>query len=175
MTIHEPVLPWLEEPLGGIQKIELLTVSLPFVAPFGTSVATWSCKEALLVRIEDNGLVAWGECVADPDPYYASETTTSARHIIRDFLLPEVKPELSLAGLLERFRRVRGNEMAKAALENALLDLLAKRRSQPLHALLGFPLRKVMSGDIHRFPGRHPHPAGQGGGSRSPPAITASR
>ncbi len=146
MTILEPVFPWLEEPLGDIQKIELLTVSLPFVAPFGTSVATWSCKEALLVRIEDNGLVAWGECVADPDPYYAAETTTSARHIIREFLLPELKPELSLAGLLERGRRVRGNEMAKAALENALLDLLAKRRGQPLHALLGFPVRKVMSG-----------------------------
>ena len=36
--------------------------------------------------------------------------------------------------------------MAKAALENALLDLLAKRRGLPLHALLGFPARRVMSG-----------------------------
>ena len=49
MTILEPVFPWLEEPLGGIEKIELLTVRLPFVAPFGTIVATWNCKEALLV------------------------------------------------------------------------------------------------------------------------------
>jgi len=138
---------WLEkEPLGDIEKIELLTVRLPFVAPFGTSVATWNCKEALLVRLEDKGLTAWGECVADPDPYYASETTTSARHIIKEFLLPELKPGQSLAGLLDRFRRVRGNEMAKAALENALLDLLAKRRGQPLHELLGFPPKRVMSG-----------------------------
>jgi O-succinylbenzoate synthase len=137
---------WLEEPLGGIERIELLTVRLPFIAPFGTSVATWSCKEALLVRLEDQGLAAWGECVADPDPYYASETTTSAGHIIREFLLPELKLETTLAGLLERFRRVRGNEMAKAALENALLDLLAKRRGLPLHALLGFPAKRIMSG-----------------------------
>jgi O-succinylbenzoate synthase len=146
MTTNAPALPWLEEPLGEIEKIELLTVRLPFIAPFGTSVATWDCKEALLVRLEDQGLVAWGECVADPDPFYASETTTSARHIIREFLLPELKPASSLAGLLERFRRVRGNEMAKAALENALLDLLAKRRRLPLHALLGFPARRIMSG-----------------------------
>ncbi len=58
---------------------------LPFVAPFGTSVAVWNCKEALLVRLEDKGIVAWGECVADPDPYYASETTVSARFIIKEF------------------------------------------------------------------------------------------
>ncbi|MCU0237178.1 MAG: o-succinylbenzoate synthase [Acidobacteria bacterium] len=146
MANDQPVPAWMEEPLGVIDRIELLTVSLPFVAPFGTSVATWSCKEALLVRIADKGLVAWGECVADPDPYYASETTTSARHIIRDFLLPELKPDYSLAQLLERFRRVRGNEMAKAALENALLDLLAKRRGLPLHGLLGFAPRRIMSG-----------------------------
>jgi O-succinylbenzoate synthase len=138
---------WLEkDPIGAIEKIELLTVRLPFVAPFGTSVAVWSCKEALLVRLEDNGIIAWGECVADPDPYYASETTVSARFIIKNFLLPELKPELSLAGLLSRCSRVRGNEMAKAALENALLDLLAKRRGLPLHSLLGFPSRLVMSG-----------------------------
>jgi O-succinylbenzoate synthase len=41
---------------------------------------------------------------------------------------------------------VRGNEMARAALENALLDLLAKRRGVPLHALLGFAATRVMSG-----------------------------
>jgi O-succinylbenzoate synthase len=138
---------WLDkEPIGAIEKIELLTVRLPFVAPFGTSVAVWSCKEALLVRLEDKGIVAWGECVADPDPYYASETTVSARFIIKNFLLPELKPGLTLAGLIGGWSRVRGNEMAKAALENALLDLLAKRRGLPLHSLLGFPSRLVMSG-----------------------------
>jgi O-succinylbenzoate synthase len=138
---------WFEnETIGAIDKIELLTVRLPFVAPFGTSVAVWNCKEALLVRLEDQGIVAWGECVADPDPYYASETTTSARHILKDFLLPELKPGLTLAGLFLQFARMRGNQMAKAVLENALLDLLAKRRGLPLHKLLGFPARRIMSG-----------------------------
>jgi O-succinylbenzoate synthase len=138
---------WLEkEAIGVIDKIELLTVRLPFVAPFGTSVAVWNCKEALLVRMEDNGVIAWGECVADPDPYYASETTSTARHILKDFLFPELKPGLTLAALLSRFARVRGHQMAKAAVENALLDLLAKRRGLPLHVLLGFPPRSIMSG-----------------------------
>ena len=147
MKTNERALDWLEkEPLGEIEKIELMTVRLPFIAPFGTSVATWSCKEALLVRLEDKGAVAWGECVADPDPYYASETTVSARFIIKNFLLPELKPDLPLAVVLGRWGRARGNEMAKAALENALLDLAAKRRGVPLHKLLGFAAKRVMSG-----------------------------
>jgi len=146
MKENEPAPVWMTEPLGDIARIELLTVRLPFIAPFGTSMATWDCKEALLVRLEDRGLVAWGECVADPDPYYAPETTTSARHIIREFLLPGLTPESSLAGFLNGWKRVRGNEMARAALENALLDLLAKRRGLPLHALLGLAPRRVMSG-----------------------------
>jgi len=146
MTNRDAASAWLEEPLSPVHKIELLVVRLPFVAPFGTSVATWSCKEALLVRLEDGDVVAWGECVADPDPYYAGETTVTARHILKDFLLPEWTHEISLAGLLGRFRRVRGNEMAKATLENALLDLIAKRRKVPLRALLGFPAKRIMSG-----------------------------
>ena len=146
MTSRDAAPARLEETLVRAGRIELLTVRLPFVAPFGTSVATWSCKEALLVRLEDGDNIAWGECVADPDPYYAGETTVTARHILKDFLLPEWTPEVSLGGLLDRFRRVRGNEMAKAALENALLDLIAKRRKVPLHALLGFPARRIMSG-----------------------------
>jgi O-succinylbenzoate synthase len=138
---------WFEkEAIGAIKKIELLTVRLPFVAPFGTSVAVWNCKEALLIRMEDKGIIAWGECVADPDPFYASETTSTARHMLKDFLLPELKPGLTLAELLRRFSRVRGHQMAKAALENALLDLLAKRHGLPLHVLLGFPAKRIMSG-----------------------------
>lgn len=71
-----------------LDRVDAIVVRLPFVSPFGTSVATWTCKEAVLLRIEAGGFVGWGECVADPDPYYASETTTAARHILRDFLLP---------------------------------------------------------------------------------------
>jgi O-succinylbenzoate synthase len=36
--------------------------------------------------------------------------------------------------------------MAKATVENALIDLAAKRKNLPLHALLGFPAKPVLSG-----------------------------
>lgn len=132
--------------IGTLDHIDLITVSLPFVAPFGTSVYTWTCKEALLLRLESGGVVGWGECVADPDPYYSYETTSTARHIIKEFLLPEVKPDVTIGALMARFRRVRGHGMAKATIENALLDLAAKRAGVPLHALLGRPRIPIMSG-----------------------------
>ena len=134
------------EALGPIDRVDLVVVRVPFVEPFGTSVAAWSVKEALLLRLEQDGLEGWGECVADPDPYYDGETTVSARYIIKDFLLQELTPARSLLEVLDRFRRVRGNPMAKATVENALLDLLARRRGIPLHDLLGYPGRPIPSG-----------------------------
>ncbi len=134
------------EPLPRLERIELVTVSLPFLHPFGTSVHVWTCKEALLLRIEADGLVAWGECVADPDPFYLSETTTTARHIIEGFLLPLVEQGIPFGELLVRFRAVRGHGMAKATVENALIDLIALRKGVPVHELLGFPARRIMSG-----------------------------
>ena len=133
-------------PVPAIEAIEERIVRIPFVAPFSISSATWTCKEALLLRIDAEGATGWGECVADPDPFYAPETTTSARHIVREFLLPLVEPGITMGELELRFRRVRGNGMAKATVENALFDLIARREGVPLHELLGFPRRPIPSG-----------------------------
>ncbi|MBP7146233.1 MAG: o-succinylbenzoate synthase [Acidobacteria bacterium] len=132
--------------LGALDRIDAVTVRLPFVSPFGTSVHTWTCKDALLLRVAAGGIVGWGECVADPDPYYSPETTVTALHVIRDFLLPCLEPRGTVGELLARFRRVRGHQMAKAAVENALLDVLAKRAGVALHELLGAPRKRIPSG-----------------------------
>jgi O-succinylbenzoate synthase len=142
----DPTLGLQREELPALERIDLIVVRIPFVAPFGTSVQTWTAKEALLLRLESGGTVAWGECVADPDPFYAYETTGTARHIIKDFLLPLVEPGITMGELEQRFRHVRGHGMAKAAIENAMLNLIALRREIPLHRLLGHPSRKIPSG-----------------------------
>jgi o-succinylbenzoate synthase len=147
--MSEPAAPQFDleqETIGVIDRAELLLVRLPFVAPFGTSVQTWATKDALLLRLEADGITAWGECVADPDPFYSPETTETARSIVKDFLLPMVDAERSLGEVVRGFRRVRGNAMARATVENALVDLIAKRRGMPLHTALGFPRRRIMSG-----------------------------
>lgn len=146
--MHEtPSMKALEDlPLPKIDRADLVTVKLPFVAPFGTSVYTWTDKEAMLLRLEGGGVTAWSECVSDPDPYYFYETNGTARHIIKDFLLPLLEPGKSVGGLMAEFRRVRGHGMAKATIENGLLVLIALLKGLPLHELLGFPAKKIMSG-----------------------------
>ncbi len=98
------------------------------------------------MRLESDGASAWSECVSDPDPFYFYETNGTARHIIKDFLLPLVAPGITVGKLEDGFRRVRGHGMAKATVENGLLILLALQRGLPLHELLGFPAKRIMSG-----------------------------
>jgi O-succinylbenzoate synthase len=129
-----------------LDHADLVTVKLPFVAPFGTSVYVWTDKEAMLMRLESGGVAAWSECVSDPDPFYFYETNGTARHIIKDFLLPLVEPGMTMGELEARFRHVRGHGMAKATIENGLLNLIAIQKEIPLHALLGRPAKKIMSG-----------------------------
>ena len=136
----------LAEEVPPVDHVDLFLVRLPFVSPFAISTAVWTTKDALLLRLESGGLTAWGECVADPDPFYAYETTGTARHVLKDFLLPLLEPGAPLGDLERRMRHVRGHEMARATLENAVLDLIAKRKGSPLHALLGAPKKKVPSG-----------------------------
>ncbi|HEX7613920.1 MAG TPA: o-succinylbenzoate synthase [Thermoanaerobaculia bacterium] len=136
----------LAEKVPPVDHVDLFLVRLPFVSPFAISTAVWTTKDALLLRLSAGGLTAWGECVADPDPFYAYETTTTARHVLKDFLLPLLDPGAPLGELERRMRHVRGHEMARATLENAVLDLIAKRKGIPLHALLDGPRKKVPSG-----------------------------
>jgi O-succinylbenzoate synthase len=146
LVVAVPATPLDDVAVPRVERADLLLVRLPFVQPFSISSATWTCKEALVLRMESGGAVGWGECVADPDPFYASETTTSARHVLTEFLLPLVEEGLSFLELDARFARVRGNRMAKATVENALVDLAAKRAGAPLHELLGAGRRRIPSG-----------------------------
>lgn len=137
---------FLHTKIGKIDRVDLLTVKLPFVQPFAISSCSWSAKVALVLRLESDGVLGWGECVADPEPFYCPETTGSSRYILKEFLLPLLEPGITLAELSLQMRAIRGNEMAKATLENAVIDLAAKQQNVKLHQFLGQPAKKIMSG-----------------------------
>src|SRR5262249_35546886 len=96
-------------------------------------------KEFLIVSVSADGVTGYGECVTDRDPFYLPETNGTVWHILDEFLIPILfglelaHPREVLAGLA----RVRGHEMAKAALEMAVWELWARREGVPLHRLLG--------------------------------------
>ena len=102
----------------------------------------------MLVRLDGGGVTAWGECVADSDPYYGPETVETAWHITAEFLAPLVLG-VEFAhprDVFPAFQRVRGHHMAKAAVEMAAWDLQARQDGQPLAALLGGTRARVASG-----------------------------
>ncbi|MFX1515365.1 MAG: o-succinylbenzoate synthase [Promethearchaeota archaeon] len=134
--------------INRIDSIELFIVKLPLVESFETSLGVETHKEALLVKVNSEGINGWGECVASPEPFYSYETNETALHVIRNFLLPKFmnKTDFSLKEVLESFESVRGHYMAKATIENALLDLLAKQQGVPLYKLVGGKKREIMSG-----------------------------
>jgi O-succinylbenzoate synthase len=122
-----------------LEQIEIRRLSLKLRSPFETSFARTTSKQFLLVSASADGVSGHAECVADVDPYYLPETNGTVLHVLRHFLAPvafglEIRDPRELR---PAFARVRGHEMAKAALEMAVWELQARREAQPLWRLLG--------------------------------------
>ena len=100
-----------------IDSAEIFIVKLPLVKPFETSFSLQTHREALLLKITSNNVDGWGECVTSPDPYYSYETNSTAAHIIKDFLVAILMnlKYFSVEEVLQKFERIRGHNMAKAA------------------------------------------------------------
>jgi len=131
-----------------IERLEIHHIVQPLVQPFRTSFGTESNRPCLLVAVYSDGLVGWGECPTSDSPGYSSETITTAWHVLTEFLAPQVVGQTvtTPAEMTAHFCHVRGHEMAKASLENALWDLLAQARGVPLSQLLGGQRERVEVG-----------------------------
>jgi O-succinylbenzoate synthase len=131
-----------------IDQVDLRIVRLPLVRPFQTSSSRKSHLDHILVRVEAGGTVGWGECASPSDPYYCPETTETCWHLLRDFLAPAVlgREWSAIDELVALYRPVKGNRFAKAGLEMACWDAMARSRGGPLHALLGGTRAEILSG-----------------------------
>jgi O-succinylbenzoate synthase len=134
--------------LTKIDSVEMLIVRLPLVTPFETSFSVQTHKEALLLKIAADDVWGWGESVTSPDPYYCYETNATAAHIIKDFLIPVLTSmnHFTIEEVLRNFEQIRGHHMAKAAVENALLDIISRKNNMPLYEFLDGISKKIMSG-----------------------------
>ena len=123
-------------------------IRLPLVAFFETSFSRVYDKTFILVALDAGGVQGLGECVADVDPYYSAETNVTAWHVIKDFLAPLVLGQAfeHPRDVFPALKRVRGHNMAKAAVEMAAWDLAARREEVPLTRLLGGMRTEIPSG-----------------------------
>ena len=126
----------------------LRQVEMPLKFRFRTSFGETGVKKFLLLELRGEGLSGWGECVAEEGPFYSPETLSTAMPILSAYLLPLVlgKTVASPAAFDEAARRVRGNRMAKAAVECALQDMFARAAGIPLGRTLGGTREKIEVG-----------------------------
>jgi O-succinylbenzoate synthase len=132
-----------------IEAIHLREVKMPLAHPFETSFGVTTERRILLVELVSvDGLTAWGECVAGEHPYFSEEMIDTAWHITETELAPRLlKATVSHGSELPAlFAQVRGNRMAKAALENAVWDLDAQQQGVPLSKLLGGTRKVIPTG-----------------------------
>lgn len=131
-----------------ISKITLYHVRMPLKAHFETSFGRITTRDCLIVEAESDGCLGYGECVADFDPGYSYETSSTAWHMIKDFITPAIlhkdikKPE----ELRQEIEFIRGHLMAKSAVEMAFWDLTGKKQGKSLQELLGGKLSAVPVG-----------------------------
>ena len=122
-------------------RIEQVTVhhcALPLVRPFRTSFFTEYVKEVLLLEVETDLGVGWGECVAAPDPLYSHEFNDAVMLVWREHLVPRlIGRDLTAEEVPELLGPVRGHPMARGALELALLDAQLRATGQSFAHYLG--------------------------------------
>lgn len=131
-----------------IDAIELRILHLPLVRFFETSFGRTDDRALILVRLDSEGAVGWGECVADAHPFYSAETVRTAWHILSDYLVPAVLGRQfgHPREVGQALQFVRGHQMAKAALEMGAWDLAAQQAGVPLTRMLGGTRTAIASG-----------------------------
>src|SRR5260370_6216165 len=131
-----------------IREITLQEIRMKLVTPFETSMERAEVRRIVLVQVDVDGVIGWGECVAGESPYYSPETTETGWLTLRECIWPMIKgKEFANAGeVRELFARVSGHNMAKGALEAAVWDGEAKQKGMPLAKLIGGVREEIACG-----------------------------
>ena len=121
-----------------LEAVELRRIRMPLVAPFETSFGVQTERDILLVNVKTTAGEGWGECVAGEEPTYSSEYVEGAQHVLVDHLLPRLMGhEIEAADVARLLRPVHGHQMAKAAIEMAVLDAELRARGESFGRYFG--------------------------------------
>jgi L-alanine-DL-glutamate epimerase-like enolase superfamily enzyme len=129
-----------------IRRVDAIPVALPLRAPMQMSGVTITKAENLLVRIEANGAVGWGEAASAPT--MTGDTLGGLVAAVRDHLAPLLigRDALECPVLVAALcRALIGNTGAHSAVEMALLDLAGRAMDTRLIDLVGRPLRRKVA------------------------------
>ncbi len=132
-----------------LSSARLDEISLDLVEPFETSFGVQHARRFFVLRLETrDGLVGYGESVATEDPLYSSESNASVRDMLLRHFLPKIlrSPAITPEAFRKEVAHFRGNEMAKSAVETALVDLAAQARGVSVARYLGSDRSRIEVG-----------------------------
>lgn len=124
-----------------IHSIETILVDIPTTRVHHLSFGAIAAQNYVIVRVRSHdGVVGIGEASTIGGPAWAEESTETIKIIIDTYLTPQLigrdGQDLHARSMLMD-KLVRGNRFAKAAVEMALLDMVARSLEVPAYQLLG--------------------------------------
>ncbi|HEX4802021.1 MAG TPA: hypothetical protein VFV14_00820, partial [Myxococcaceae bacterium] len=122
-----------------IEAITLRKLKMRLKAPFETSFGISDERSVILVELLADGLTGWSEITVHDGPFFNAETPVTAWHVVRDFLSTLLlgKNINCASDVPKLFASIRGHEIARAGLENAIWDIEAQQKGVSLSKLLG--------------------------------------
>jgi len=123
----------------NIQSIETFDVAIPLTKPFKTALRTVTTAYSVYVKITSSeGVVGYGE--APPTHVITGDSMASIRYAINEIIAPQLIG-LNLSESEYIFQKINaslvGNTSAKAAVDMAIHDLIARLAGLPLYQYLG--------------------------------------
>lgn len=138
-----------------LESVELRLVRLPLVTPFRTSQHSQDERVALLVCAHTTEGDGWADCAVDAGPFYEPEFLSGARAVMAEYLVPALMaaPDAAAARVQSVLAPVKGHQLAKAALETAVLDAELRAKQMSFAQYLGAVRDRVPAGVSVGIPG----------------------
>jgi o-succinylbenzoate synthase len=129
-----------------LEKIKIVDVVIPYLIPFAISGGTCDVQRSIVVELASDGIVGYGESAPVEVPIYSSETTSSAIAALKEWFIPKIAGKSFES--IEHFNEVlaeetRGNNFAKAAIETAYWDLIARKNNISMKDLIHYKLKQL--------------------------------
>ncbi|MFP3952969.1 MAG: o-succinylbenzoate synthase [Candidatus Bipolaricaulota bacterium] len=124
---------------GYIKKVRLVEVEVPYNVPFQISGGVSYARKSIIIELHGEDGVGYGESAPFEAPFYSPETISTVKAVLTECLIPRIVGESfdSIEEFNERINEnVRGNEFAKAGIETAYWDFIAKKNELPLQSLI---------------------------------------
>ena len=136
---------------GGAPRVELvetILLDVPTIRPHQLSMTTMRRQTLVLVRLRcSDGVTGIGEGTTIGGLSYGDESPEGIKLAIDAYVAPVLQacdPRRPAAAMAAVARQVKGNHIAKCAVETALLDAWGRREGVPLSELLGGRVRDRM-------------------------------